>query len=83
MPEMGGSYGENIGSASDILTGNPRRHIPYPLPTYGRKCADTEPVKLAETACAVEASFSGAGVQRTASLLCRGAGALNVQWTFV
>jgi len=40
------------------LTGNPRRRIPYPLPAYGRKCADTEPVKLAETASAVEASFA-------------------------
>jgi len=64
------------------LTGNPRRRTPYPLPAYGRKCADTEPVKLAEAAPAVEASFAGAGVQRAASPLCRGAGALNVQWTF-
>ena len=40
------------------MTGNPRRRIPYPLPAYGRKCADTEPVKLANTAPAVEASFT-------------------------
>ena len=41
-----------------FLTGNPRRRIPYPLPAYGRKCADTEPVKLANTASAAEASFA-------------------------
>ena len=55
-----------------FLTGNPRRRIPYPFPAYGCKCADTEPVKLANTASAVEASFAGAGVQRAASPLCRG-----------
>ena len=81
-PEIGGVYGKNSGSAPAVLTGNPRRRIPYPLPTYGRKCADTEPVKLANAAPAVEASFAGAGVQRAASPLWQGAGALNVQWTF-
>ena len=58
----------------------PRRRIPYPLPAYGRKCADTEPVKLANAAPAVEASFAGAGVQRAASPLCRGAGAAAHCW---
>ena len=46
------------------MTGNPRRRIPYPLPAYGRKCVDTEPVKLANTVPAVEASFAGAEVQK-------------------
>ena len=41
---------------------------------------DSEPVKLAETASAVEASFAGAGVQRAASPLCRGAGAAAHCW---
>jgi hypothetical protein len=36
---------------------------------------DTEPVKLANTVPAVEASFAGAEVQRAASPLWRGAGA--------
>ncbi|EQJ76577.1 serine/arginine repetitive matrix 2 domain protein [Clostridioides difficile P31] len=62
------------------MTGNPRRRIPYPFPAYGRKCADTEPVKLANTASAVESSFAGAGVQRAASPLCRGAGAAAHCW---
>ena len=75
-----GVYGKNAGSAPAVLTGNPRRRIPYPLPAYGRKCADTEPVKLANTASAVEASFAGAGVQRAASPLCRGAGAAAHCW---
>ena len=75
-----GVYGKNDGSAPAVLTGNPRRRIPYPFPAYGRKCADTEPVKLANTASAVEASFAGAGVQRAASPLCRGAGAAAHCW---
>ena len=62
------------------MTGNPHRRIPYPLPAYGRKCADTEPVKLAEAAPAAEASFAGVGVQRAASPLCRGAGAAAHCW---
>ena len=48
---------------------------------------DTEPVKLAETASVVKASFAGAGVQRAAGLLCwvRGCSALlgsrgNAHW---
>jgi len=49
---------------------------------------DAEPVKLAETASAVEASFAspvearfaGAGVQRAASPLYRGAGAAAHCW---
>ena len=55
------------------MIGNFRRRILYPLLAYGRKCTDTEPVKLAKTASAVKASFAGAGVQRAASPLCRGA----------
>ena len=62
------------------MTGNPRRRIPYPLPAYGRKCVDTEPVKLANTVPAVEASFAGAEVQRAASPLWRGAGAAAHCW---
>ena len=75
-----GRLRKNDGSAPAVLTGNPRRRIPYPLPAYGRKCADTEPVKLANTASAAEASFAGAGVQRAASPLCRGAGAAAHCW---
>ena len=75
-----GHLRKNAGSAPGVLTGNPRRHIPYPLLAYGRKCADTEPVKLAEAAPAVEARFAGAGVQRAASPLCRGAGAAAHCW---
>ena len=75
-----GVYGKNDGSAPDVLTGNPRRRIPYPLPAYGRKCVDTEPVKLANTVPAVEASFAGAEVQRAASPLWRGAGAAAHCW---
>ncbi|RGC45571.1 hypothetical protein DW761_18250 [Absiella sp. AM29-15] len=41
---------------------------------------DAEPVKLAETALATEASFAGAGVQRAASPLCLGAGAAAHCW---
>jgi len=41
---------------------------------------DAEPVKLAETALAAEASFAGAGVQRAASPLCLGAGAAAHCW---
>jgi len=37
-------------------------------------------VKLANAAPAVEASFAGAGVQRAASPLCRGAGAAAHCW---
>jgi len=62
------------------LTGNLRRRIPYQLPAERRKRVDAEPVKLAETASAVEASFAGAGVQRAASPLCRGAGAAAHCW---
>ena len=62
------------------MTGNSRRRILYPLPAYGRKYADMEPVKLAKTASAVKASFAGAGVQRAASPLCRGAGAAAYCW---
>ena len=40
------------------MTGNPRRRIPYPLPAERRKCVDVEPVKLAATASAAEASFA-------------------------
>ncbi len=55
---------------------------------YGRKCTDTEPVKLAETASAVDASFAGAGVQRGSQPFvpgCRGGSALlgsrgNAHW---
>ena len=79
-PEIGAFTEKNAGSAPAVLTGNPRRRIPYPLPAYGRKCADTEPVKLANTASAVKASFAGAGVQRAASPLCRGAGAAAHCW---
>ena len=62
------------------MIGNFRRRILYPLLAYGRKCTDTEPVKLAKTASAVKASFAGAGVQRAASPLCRGAGAAAHCW---
>ena len=62
------------------MTGNPRRRIPYPLPADERKCVDAEPVKLAETASAVEASFAGAGVQRAAGPLWLGAGAAAHCW---
>ena len=62
------------------MTGNPRRRIPYPLPAERRKCVDVEPVKLAATASAAEASFAGAGVQRAASPLWRGAGAAAHCW---
>ena len=62
------------------MIGNFRRRILYPLLVYGRKCTDTEPVKLAKTASAVKASFAGAGVQRAASPLCRGAGAAAHCW---
>jgi len=62
------------------LIGNSRRRILYPLLDYGRKCTDTEPAKLAKTASAVKASFAGAGVQRAASPLCRGAGAAAHCW---
>ncbi len=57
------------------MTGNPRRRIPYPLPTYGRKCADTEPVKLANTAPAVEASFACGSTEGSQPFVpgCRGA----------
>ena len=41
---------------------------------------DVEPVKLAATASAAEASFTGAGVQRAASPLWRGAGAAAHCW---
>jgi len=41
---------------------------------------DAEPVKLANAAPAVEARFAGAGVQRAASPLCRGAGAAAHCW---
>ena len=41
---------------------------------------DAEPVKLAETASAVEASFAGAGVQRAAGPLWLGAGAAAHCW---
>ena len=41
---------------------------------------DVEPVKLAATASAAEASFAGAGVQRAASPLWRGAGAAAHCW---
>ncbi|RHG58275.1 hypothetical protein DW252_13625 [Coprococcus comes] len=41
---------------------------------------DTEPVKLANTVPAVEASFAGAEVQRAASPLWRGAGAAAHCW---
>src|SRR5699024_8710788 len=68
------------GSALGVLTGNPRRRIPYPLPADERKCVDAEPVKLAETASAVEASFAGAGVQRAAGPLWLGAGAAAHCW---
>ncbi|EQI02205.1 serine/arginine repetitive matrix 2 domain protein [Clostridioides difficile F253] len=37
-------------------------------------------MKLANTASAVESSFAGAGVQRAASPLCRGAGAAAHCW---
>ena len=37
-------------------------------------------MKLANTASAVKASFAGAGVQRAASPLCRGAGAAAHCW---
>ena len=80
IAENRGVYGKNDGSAPDVLTGNPRRRIPYPLPAYGRKCVDTEPVKLANTVPAVEASFAGAEVQRAASPLWRGAGAAAHCW---
>ena len=43
-----GDLRKNTGSAPAALTGNSRRRIPYPLPVYGRKRADTEPVKLAK-----------------------------------
>ena len=43
----------------------------YKRQAYGRKCVDTEPVKLANTVPAVEASFAGAEVQRAASPLWR------------
>lgn len=62
------------------MIGNFRRRILYPLLAYGRKCTDTEPVKLAKTASAVKASFAGAGVQRAASPLCRGAGTAAHCW---
>ena len=41
---------------------------------------DVEPVKLAATASAAEARFAGAGVQRAASPLWRGAGAAAHCW---
>ena len=62
------------------MIGNSRRRILYPLLDYGRKCTDTEPAKLAKTASAVKASFAGAGVQRAASPLCRGAGVAAHCW---
>ena len=78
--KMRAIYEKNIGSAPAVLIGNFRRRILYPLLAYGRKCTDTEPVKLAKTASAVKASFAGAGVQRAASPLCRGAGAAAHCW---
>ena len=85
--KLGRLRAKNAGSVPGVLTGNPRRRIPYPLPAERRKCVDAEPVKLAETASAVEASFAGreyrgrqalcAGVQgRQALLGSRG----NAHW---
>ena len=48
-PEIGAITVKMPGLHPAVLTGNPRRRIPYPLPADRRKCADTEPVKLAET----------------------------------
>jgi len=69
------------------LTGNPRRRIPYPLPAYGRKCADTELVKLANAAPAVEASFACGSTEGSQPFVpgCRGGSALlgsrgNAHW---
>ena len=72
-----GRLRKNAGSAPAVLTGNPRRRIPYPLPAYGRKCADTEPVKLANTASAVEASFACGSTEGSQPLCagCRGGSA--------
>ncbi len=62
------------------MIGNFRRRIPYPLPAERRKCVDAEPVKLAANRFCGEASFAGAGVQRAASPLWRGAGAAAHCW---
>ncbi len=86
--EIGAITVKNAGSAPAVLTGNPRRRIPYPLPAERRNCVDAEPVKLANTVPAVEASFAGCGSTEGGQPFvagCRGGSALlgsrgNAHW---
>ena len=62
------------------MIGNPYGCIPHPTSAVRCKCVDAEPVKAAEIAWAMDAGFAGAGVQRAASPLRRGAGAAAHCW---
>ena len=79
--KMRAIYEKNIGSAPAVLIGNFRRRILcIHFSPMGVNVRIRSPVKLAKTASAVKASFAGAGVQRAASPLCRGAGAAAHCW---